>query len=182
MDRALLTRRALLLGTAAALVAPLAHAQSTARYVVEVIVFRQPGTPPPGATVMAMPKVNVVPGRIEPLPAAEFQLANLDGGLRRSSGYRVLAHAAWAATVPANGAAAARLEDLVADSAVTGAVTVQRGQYLFLRVDLDYAMPDGRVYQLRERRRVKFNERHYFDHPAIGAIAVVSPTKATQAE
>lgn len=182
MDRAPLTRRTLLLGAGAALVAPAAYAQSAARYVVELIVFRQAGTPPPAATVMTMPKVAVQSGRIEVLPQTEWQLANLDGGLRRSSGYRVLAHAAWAATVSAYGTTAARLEDLQGDEALTGAVTVQRGQYLFLRVDLDYVTPDGGIYQLRERRRVKFNERHYFDHPAIGAIAVVSPTRANQAD
>ena len=29
------------------------------------------------------------------------------------------------------------------------------------------------VYSIREKRRVKFGERHYFDTPAIGAIASV---------
>jgi hypothetical protein len=182
MIRAPLTRRALLLGAGAALVVPTAYAQSTARYVVELIVFRQPGTPPPADAATTMPKVAVQPGRIDVLPQTEWQLANLDGGLRRSSGYRVLAHAAWAATVSAYGSTAARLEDVQQDPALTGAVTVQRGQYLFVRVDLDYATADGGIYQLRERRRVKFNERHYFDHPAIGAIVVVSPTRANQAD
>lgn len=181
MNRAPLTRRSLLLGAGAALLAPAAGAQA-ARYFVEVIVFRQPGALPPAPTVMTLPKVAVQPGRIDALPSSSWTLANLDGGLRRGAGYKVLAHAAWTATVSAYGSTAARLEDLQPDPALTGAVTVQRGQYLFVRVDVDYATPDGGIYQLRERRRVKFNERHYFDHPAIGAIAVVSPTRATQAE
>jgi hypothetical protein len=28
---------------------------------------------------------------------------------------------------------------------------------------------------MNEIRRVKFNERQYFDHPAFGVIALVSP-------
>lgn len=179
MNRAPITRRSLLLGAGAALLAPAAQAQS-ARYFVEIVVFRQPEPTPPAVTTL--PKVAVQPGRVEALPSSSFTLANIEGGLRRGAGYKVLAHAAWSATVSAYGSTAARIEDLQPDPALTGAVTVQRGQYLFVRVDLDYATPDGGVFQLRERRRVKFNERHYFDHPAIGAIVVVSPTRASQAE
>ncbi len=172
-----LTRRDLLLGGAvlAAAGGGTARAQATARYTVEILVFQQPGLAPPAATVMTVPRAQAPAGRVTVLPPAEWQLANLQGGLRRSAGYRVLGHAAWAADVPANGTLAARIEEVLPDSGLTGAVAVQRGQYLFLRVELDYATPEGRVYQLRERRRVKFNERHYFDHPALGAIAVVSP-------
>lgn len=174
-----LTRRDLLLGGAALVAAPAilvpARAQATARYTVEILVFQQLGLAPPAATAMAVPPAQAPAGRVTLLPAAEWQLGNLEGGLRRSAGYRVLGHAAWAADVPANGTLAARVEEVLPNSGLSGAVAVQRGQYLFLRVELDYAAPDGRVYQLRERRRVKFNERHYFDHPALGAIAVVSP-------
>jgi hypothetical protein len=87
----------------------------------------------------------------------------------------VLGHAAWAANVPANGTLAANVDEVLPGTGLSGAVAVQRGQFLFLRVELDYATPEGRVYQMRERRRVKFNERHYFDHPALGVVAVVSP-------
>lgn len=174
-----LTRRDLLLGSAALLAVPAAfdtaRAQATARYTVEIVVFQQPGVAPPAASVMTVPRAQAPAGRVDVLPSSEWQLANVEGGLRRSAGYRVLGHAAWAANVPANGTLAARIEDVLPGSGLSGSVAVQRGQYLFLRVELDYATPEGRVYQLRERRRVKFNERHYFDHPALGVVAVVSP-------
>lgn len=177
-----LTRRDLLLGSAALVAVPAAFgpalAQTAARYSVEIVVFRQPGLAPPAAAVMTVPRAQAPAGRVDVLPASEWQLGNVEGGLKRSAGYRVLGHAAWAAAVPANGALTARVEDVLPGSGLSGAVVVQRGQYLFLRVELDYATPEGRVYQLRERRRVKFNERHYFDHPAIGVIAVVSPAVA----
>lgn len=181
MDRTRLSRRELLLGAAATAVAGPAAAQgpSGARYSVEVIVFRQPGNLPPAPTVMTLPQgASTSSGRITPLAKTDWQLANLDAGLRRRSGYEVLGHAAWLATVAPNGSATARLDDLLSGGAVSGAVTVQRGQYLFLRVEVNYATPNGGIHQLRERRRVKFNERHYLDHPAIGVIAVVSPTGA----
>jgi hypothetical protein len=168
------TRRDLLIGAAALAIPPAALAQSTARYAVELLVFRQPGTPPPAPTAMTIPRASAPAGRVERLPPDAWQLQSLAGGLRRSAGYRVLGHGAWIATVPANGSLAAPVEEVLPAAGLTGAVTVQRGQFLFLRVELDYATPEGRIYQLRERRRVKFNERHYFDHPAIGAIAVVS--------
>jgi hypothetical protein len=174
-----LTRRDLLLGGAALVAVPAAletaRAQATARYSVEVVVFQQPGLAPPAATVMTMPLAQAPAGRVDVLPSSAWQLGNVEGGLRRSAGYRVLGHAAWVATVPANGTLAARIEEVLPGSGLSGAVAVQRGQFLFLRLELDYATPDGRVYQLRERRRVKFNERHYFDHPALGVVAVVSP-------
>jgi hypothetical protein len=173
------TRRGLLLGGAALLVVPgafrTAHAQATARYSVEIVVFQQPGLPPPAASVMTVPRAQAPAGRVELLPSSEWQLANVAGGLKRSAGYRVLGHGAWAANVPANGTLTANVEEVLPGSGLSGAVAVQRGQFLFLRVELDYATPEGRVYQMRERRRVKFNERHYFDHPALGVVAVVSP-------
>jgi hypothetical protein len=31
------------------------------------------------------------------------------------------------------------------------------------------------VYRLSEKRPLKFNESHYFDHPAVGVILLVTP-------
>jgi hypothetical protein len=33
---------------------------------------------------------------------------------------------------------------------------------------------------LNEGRRVRFNERTYFDHPAFGVIALVTPVAGTR--
>ena len=42
------------------------------------------------------------------------------------------------------------------------------------------AAPPGTVFMLNESRRVKRFERNYFDHPAFGVIALVTPaSKAT---
>jgi hypothetical protein len=54
---------------------------------------------------------------------------------------------------------------------------VQRSQYLFLGVDLDFAAGPGQTYGVRDKRRVKFGEHHYFDHPAFGIVAQVVPSR-----
>ncbi|MGB5622673.1 MAG: hypothetical protein WBN65_09290, partial [Gammaproteobacteria bacterium] len=54
----------------------------------------------------------------------------------------------------------------------TGTVTFFRGRYLHL--DLNLNLGDGAGRELRERRRVRIGERHYFDAPNIGVIATVT--------
>jgi hypothetical protein len=56
-------------------------------------------------------------------------------------------------------------------------VALQRSQYLFLGVDIDYQAAPGTTYGLREKRRIKFGERHYFDHPAFGVVAQVTSAR-----
>ena len=178
------SRRKALLGLAALAAVPEVFADppppvGSARYLVEIIVFRQPGTWPPAVPAAAIAQTGTVAGRVITLPDADWQLGSSEAALARA-GFARIAHTAWAAIVPANGRTTAHLEDvLAADAAVTGAVALQRGQYLFLGVELDFrptdpALAPGTVYSLREKRRVKFGEKHYFDHPAFGVIATVN--------
>ncbi len=51
---------------------------------------------------------------------------------------------------------------------------LERGQYLHLGMNLTLTGQGG-TWRMNELRRVKFNERQYFDHPAFGVIALVSP-------
>ena len=177
------SRRQALLGLAAAAVAPRALAEApppagSARYAVELIVFRQLGALPAPVPTAGVAVTTTVPGRVLPLADTEWQLGPAEAALARG-GYTVLAHTAWAVIVPANGRTTAHLEDLLAQpTQVAGSVALQRGQYLFLGIEIDYRPADAGlspsvVYSIREKRRVKFGERHYFDHPAIGAIASV---------
>lgn len=180
------SRREALVALAAAAVAPAALAElpppppGSARYHVEIVVFRQPGAPPPPLPAEPLTAGVTIPGRVFALTDSDWQLAGAATSLARR-GYPVLAHAAWFAVVPPNGRTTAHLEELLPpDSAITGSVAVQRGQYLYLGVELDYR-PAGNpqagaaevVYSLREKRRVKYGERHYFDHSAFGAIVTI---------
>jgi hypothetical protein len=67
---------------------------------------------------------------------------------------------------------------------LTGTIYLERGSYLHLGVSLNYqtsnppaglAATPGTVFNLNESRRVKFFERNYYDHPAFGVIALVTP-------
>jgi hypothetical protein len=183
-------RRDLLLGLAALAASTGARAQprphaapsGSARYLVEIILFRQPGPPPAAVRAAPLPQVATITGRVELLPDTEWQLGSLEAGLRRRGGFQVLAHTAWAAIVPPNGRTTAQLEDVLpAGTGLAGTVALQRSQYLFLGVDVDFVAPEGPTYALRERRLIKFNERHYFDSAAIGVIAEVRPGRGTAA-
>jgi hypothetical protein len=188
------SRRQVVLGLAALSAVPAALADTppppgSSRYHVEIIVFRQPGPAPTAVPAGPLPPTATIPGRVVVLPESDWQLASLAEALARRSGYVILGHAAWAAIVPPNGRTTARLEDVLpGDSPLTGAIAVQRGQHLFLGVDVDYrppsgAVPEGATYSLRDRRRIRFGERHYFDHPAFGVIAeVLAPGGAAESD
>ena len=185
------SRRDALLGLASLGLAPTVLADpppppGSARYLVELIVFRQPGAWPAATPAPAVTPTTSIAGRVVALPDADWQLGATEAALARN-GFAILAHTAWAAIVPANGRTTAHLEDVLPEgSPLAGAVALQRGQYLFLGVELDFRPADaptpGTVYSLREKRRIKFNERHYFDHPAMGLIAQVSPSHGAAAE
>jgi hypothetical protein len=146
--------------------------QGTApRYTVEIIVFRSGDEAPlaAGAASSGDGGADVIA-----TPIAASRLGGAAARLRSGGGYRVLAHAAWT-----QGAAAWNSRRGVSAQAlglpgIEGKVIIERGQYLHLGVDLTID-DGGKRYRISEVRRVKTDEVQYFDHPAIGVIAVVSP-------
>lgn len=178
---ALLGLTGLLFGTT-----PLADAQAAASsYHVEVIVFRnsgpreeQGGAPPlrgagePDSTVGG-PLVARFTG---PLPVSAWQLSGARERLTKA-GYRVLAHAAWSQTPSSWGSRAGLpLETLgIRVPGLTGQFLLERGSLLHLGMNLRFVAEGGAVSELSEIRRIRFNERQYFDHPGLGVIAVVTP-------
>jgi len=38
----------------------------------------------------------------------------------------------------------------------------------------------GTTFQMGESRRIKFYERNYYDHPAFGVIALVTPAQGAR--
>jgi len=74
-----------------------------------------------------------------------------------------------------------------------GTVRIYENQLVFAEVDLQFSslpttvrVPEGavlsrpQVYRISEKRRIKLNEVHYFDHPYFGALIRVSRTEDTQ--
>jgi hypothetical protein len=128
---------------------------------------------------------------VQILPPGAYRLNDVVSKLRASSAYQPLAHVAWAQTASAWGTRAGfSLQRLGINTAgLSGSVVLERGQYLHLSMALQYAPGDppaglaagpGTVFNLQESRRVRFYEQNYYDHPAFGVIALVTPAQGAR--
>jgi len=125
------------------------------------------------------------------LPSSVWQLGELESRLRTSGLYVPVAHTAWSQTASSWGTRAGfTLQKLgIEVPGLSGSVFLERGQWLHLGVSLTYAMvapPQGlgaapdTPFTINESRRVRFYERNYFDHPAFGVIALVTPAQGAR--
>jgi hypothetical protein len=163
-----------------------AAAAATGLYQVEVIIFQSEATPG-GEDLSAsaegrgfnglLERGAAPPAFLRMLDASEMQLGGLAARLRSGHSWRVLAHTGWiqgATDWPQH--AGLKLEDLgIAVPGLTGSVYVEHGQYLHLGFDLH--LGTNPPWSLSELRKVKFNEKNYFDHPGFGVIAIVNPAR-----
>lgn len=180
---------ALLLTQSPALPATASPAASvnTSAYQVEVVIFRSV-TPPVNEDFSAAPEGRGFdggpaqdvppPALLRKLDASQMQLGALAARLRSSGGWQVLAHSGWiqsATDWPHHGGL--DLADVgLAAPELHGSIYLERGQqYLHLGVDLHLGGQPG--WSLRELRKIKYNEKNYFDHPGFGVIAIVSPVR-----
>ena len=181
---------------AQAAAAPAAASQTI--YTVEIIVFRNlsgAGGPEDwGAKAVARgpdtPDAPVTGRFVQSLPASQFQLNDIAGRLQNTTNYQPIAHFAWQQTASSWGSRAGFTVAKLAGNVpgLSGIVYLERGSYLHLGMSLNYqaqnppaglAADPGTVFNLSEARRVKFFERNYYDHPAFGVIALVTPSKST---
>jgi len=124
------------------------------------------------------------------LPKSQFRLTAQRNALARSAPYRPIAHFAWRQAVtdrqrakPLEVPAGNRNPER---AYVDGLVRVSVERYLHLdlnlrlhlpattteAISLEYGVPEIR---LRQKRRMRSNELHYFDHPRFGVIALITP-------
>lgn len=121
-------------------------------------------------------------GTRQVLARDRFRMNAIAGSLERSRNYRPLAHFGWSQVgSPLNAAVAERLDAFLPSGVLSGSAALARGRYLHLTLDLDFR-PDGQEqhYVLRQTRRMRSTERHYFDHPQFGVIALVTPQNAAR--
>jgi hypothetical protein len=160
---------------------------AAATYRIEVMIFTQSGRSDEGDGVPALRSIgegDAASGSTEigrvigVLSGGELVLAGLRERLNRG-GYRLLAHGGWVQTASSWGArVGVPLDQLGINAAgLSGSFFLERGQLLHLGMNLRLERANAPAQTLSEIRRVRFNERHYFDHPAIGVIAVVSPAR-----
>jgi hypothetical protein len=176
---------------------PGAQAQTTPNlrvYTVELIVFRnmsgaggpEDWTAKPVARGPDTPDTSATGKFVQSIPAAQFQLNDVAQKLSNTSNYQPIAHFAWQQTASSWGSRAgftiAKLAGQV--PGLSGTIYLESGTYLHLGVSLNYqtsnspaglAAPPGTVFMLNESRRVKWDKLNYYDHPAFGVIALVTP-------
>jgi Peptidoglycan-binding protein, CsiV len=170
-------------------------------YDVEIVIFRaKTALGPPedwasettaGATVAggeAAGGSGPVGKLLALLPSSDYRLSAMDSRLRSSGTYQPVAHAAWVQTASAWGTHAGfPLETLGIDvPGLAGDIFLERGEFLHLGMTLNYTMqdpppglnaPPGTTFVMNETRRVRFYQRNYYDHPAFGVIALITPAR-----
>lgn len=97
---------------------------------------------------------------------APSMLLNEAARLKKSSDYQLLHHYSWGQeALPVSRAASYSL----IETDLSGWVKVYANTLLFANLDLEL---DG--YRMTEKRRLKLNEKHFFDHPKFGILMRVS--------
>jgi hypothetical protein len=154
---------------------PVASQQPPNRYDVEIVIFRisaNSGT----ENLDAPTQPGASSGGMQLTPTTQRRLGGEVSRLRAAGGFQVLAHTAWtqapAALNSRRGVSTAQIG--IEAAGVSGNVFIERGQYLHLGFDLRIEH-GGRVYAISDQRRVRAGDAQYFDHPAIGILALISP-------
>jgi hypothetical protein len=120
---------------------------------------------------------------VAPLTSEQFKLVAVEESLKRSREYQPLAHIAW--TQPGfalNHSPFVNLNDLLpAGSSLTGRAVFARGRYLHLALNLVYRpRSESTRYVINENRLIRrSSEKHYFDHPYFGVVALVTPRSSS---
>jgi len=158
-----------------------APSAASGTYSVEVIVFRSAGGGDGGTAAPSRgggdSSGNTQVARyIGPLPGSRMQLGSAREKLARG-GYRVLVHTGWVQTAGSWGSRSGLPLDRlgIRVPGLSGSFMLERGSLLHLGMNLRYAGDGGPSSQINEIRRIRFNERNYYDHPSLGVIAVVTP-------
>lgn len=91
--------------------------------------------------------------------------------LQASSEYQLHHHLSWGQeALPYEKSAAYT----VIERDVKGYIKVYADRLLFANIDIDY-----KGFRMQEKRRLKLNEKHFFDHPKFGVLMQVSRLPAT---
>lgn len=155
------------------------------RYHVEVIVFEHlnmdssESWPPEDERPRWENALRIFAGdsdsRFNPLSAGSYRMSGVYRTLRSAQAYRPLLHTAWIQDgLPASRARAVYLES--DGGQVEGQLKLEQSRFLYVDMDLIYPFGDreGRYAHIKERRRLKLKELHYFDNPVFGAIVRIT--------
>jgi hypothetical protein len=145
---------------------------------IEVIVFQQNSptseTFPQVSTELSWPNI------IQQDFRDNLSLQRIYSSLAANYAYQPMWYKSWVQSFASHRTSGAMSITQGDGDLLNGFIRVQRGHYVQLLLDLEYS-PGGSneesqvIYRINEKRRVKLNEIHYFDHPRFGVIATVRP-------
>lgn len=139
-------------------------------YQVEAILFHH-NTPHTAYEAIQNKPIRALTSKAPTWPLPPSMLLEELETLNRSSNYTVVAHYSWGQeALPTSQAAIFTVANPDQYGApLEGWIKVYADHLLFANLDLEY---NG--YRLNEKRRLKLNEKHYFDHPRFGVLLRVS--------
>jgi hypothetical protein len=122
------------------------------------------------------------------LGMADLQLNDVESRLRANGTCVPVAHFGWEQLAsPWGSHDVLDLAQLgAAPTGLTGTAQLMRGEFLHLALSLSLQIDTppaslgaapGTVFTLRDNHRVRFYERNYYDSPAFGVIALVTPAQ-----
>lgn len=150
-------------------------------YMIEILVFSQDSLTnelfEQTETHIAWPKKIINRTDLQEVSPDQMEMRDFYTKLNRSRFFRPIMHDAWVQTVQANQYGdAVKLKSY--DGSLSGFFRMQRGHLVHMIMDLEYqpkSFAEPIIYRLNEKRRFKFNEIHYLDHPKFGVLARITP-------
>jgi hypothetical protein len=170
-----------LLGTLPTLAAP---AEKESTYEVEVVIFENRLPEFIGDELLAQigeQKINKSDIAVTPEPAVSepYLYPTISNLLTQDGRYRVLAHQHWQQTIDAKSIAKPVTVVASNPAELEGTIRFFMSRHLHLSVDLLYrdvtTEAGSVVYRLKEQRKLKAQETHYFDHPRLGMLVRIMP-------
>jgi hypothetical protein len=165
----------------------LAQQTSAPLYGVEIIVFRSSSVsggedweavPPGRGFGSSATRGGATPQVLRVLAASDYRLGTIEATLKASGAWRPIAHAAWIQTAANWGThSGIALTDVGINVPELGGMVYLERAPIYLHLGFDVHLSAGTTYTIKEMRTVRYNDKQYFDHPAFGIIALVTPIK-----
>ncbi len=111
-------------------------------------------------------------------PLKTTRLEGVAKRISRSSKYKLLMHKGWLQSVkPRDEAIGVRLTKTIGENTLDGIVKISVERYLHVNIDLLYQKENEgfKSYTIKSKRRIRSKELHYFDHPLVSVLVLVTP-------
>ncbi len=161
------------------------------RYDIEFIIFQRTASIAVAPEIPGVPGVMATDGNRQPqaapsptsLAPEQLRLAGAAAALRRGPNSRVIYHGGWSQTLGgATSAVPSALPEKAREAGAEGTLTVWKERFLHAEVAIALPAPAGASGEnavIRQGRRLRSGELHYFDSPAVGVILSMRPSAAS---